>query len=318
MPRPAGSSLRIREILLGLGAALIALAGLALLVALRPDPAGALAEAIGGVLDWILLLVLLIPFLALGRGRLALGAAVLVGLSAALFAAGLGQLLPDAGLLLESLAYELPKSAGYWVPWALALAAGIGLAAFWAMRDLPNWLRVGAVGAFVVLSAVSFRPDGLEPEAIEQHRYAETLAISLVNAQDGYWVGYPDPRRILDAPRRELVAAVRAQIAKRTIGPTTPVLHVAPTFQQWDATPLGVFTGVLETSVTPDAERSIHTVGGRLERLVDLAGLLGPSAPWVVVEGYGDEMIERVEAAGYTVVWQDERSALLQRTATDR
>ena len=73
--------------------------------------------------------------------------------------------------------HELPKSAGYWVPWALALAAGIGLAAFWAMRDLPAWARVGAVSAFVVLAAVSFRPDALEPEAIEQHRYAETLAV---------------------------------------------------------------------------------------------------------------------------------------------
>lgn len=315
MPRPAGSSLRIREILVGLGVSLIVLAGLALLVALRPDPAGALAQAVGGLLDWILLLVLLIPFLALGRGRLALGAAVVVGLSAALFAAGLGQLLPDAGLLLQSLAYELPKSAGYWVPWALALAAGIGLAAFWAMRDLPDWLRVGAVSAFVVLSAVSFRPDSLELEAIEQHRYAETLAISLVNAQDGYWVGHPDARRILDAPRRDLVAAVRGQIATGAIGATTPVLHVAPSFQQWEATPLGVFTGVLETSVTPDAERSIHTVGGRLERLVDLAGLLGPSAPWVVVEGYGEEMVTRIETAGYSVVWQDERSTLLRWAA---
>jgi hypothetical protein len=35
----------------------------------------------------------------------------------------------------------------------------------------------------------------------------------------------------------------------------------------------------------------------------------------VVVEGYGEEMIERVEAAGYTVVWQDARSALLRRAS---
>jgi hypothetical protein len=172
---------------------------------------------------------------------------------------------------------------------------------------------VGAVTAFIILSAVSFQPDALEPEAIEQHRYAETLGISLANAQDGYWLGYPDSRWILDEPRRELVAAVRTEIGAGRLGATTPVLHVAPTFQQWETTPLGVFTGVMETTVTPDAERSIHTVGGRLERLVDLGRLLGPGYPYVVVEAYGQPMVERVLAAGYEEVWRNDRAVLLRR-----
>jgi len=314
MPRPAGSALRVRELLLGLSAALIALAGLALLVAIRPASiGGVVAETIAGMLDWGLLLILLVPFAALGRGRLALGAAVFVGLAAALAAGAAGRLLPGTDTLVQTLAYELPKSAGYWVPWALAIAAGLGLAAFWAMRDLPGFVRVGAVSAFVILAAVSFRPDAVEPEAIEQHRYAETLGISLANAQDGYWLGHPDERRILDAPRQELVDAVRAEIAAGRLGATTPVLHVAPTFQQWETTPLGVFTGIMESTATPDAERSIHTVGGRLFRIVDLGGLLGPGYPYVIVEGYGEEMTARVQAAGYAEVWRNDRAVVFRR-----
>lgn len=231
----------------------------------------------------------------------------------ALGAGAAGRLLPSSDVLVQTLAYELPKSAGYWVPWALAIAAGLGLAAFWGMRDLPGVVRVGAVSAFVILAAVSFRPDAVEPEAIEQHRYAETLGIALANAQDGYWVGYPDARRIVDAPRQALVAAVRAEIAAGRLGATTPLLHVAPSFQQWEATPLGVLIGVMKTTATPDAERSIHTTGGRLERLVDLGELLGPQTPYAVVEGYGQAMVDRVTAAGYTEIWRDERSVLLRR-----
>lgn len=87
-----------------------------------------------------------------------------------------------------------------------------------------------------------------------------------------------------------------------------------PTFQQWDATPLAVLTGVMETDVTPDAERSIHTLGGRLERLVDLGRLLGPAYPYVVVEGYGQPMVDRVVAAGYRQVWSNDHAVLLRRT----
>jgi len=313
MPRPAGSALHIREILLGLSGVLMVLAGLGLLIAVAPgSTGGVVAETIAGMLDWGLLLILLVPFAALGRGRLALGSAVVVGLAVALAAGAAGRLLPASDVLVQTLAYELPKSAGYWVPWALAIAAGLGLAAFWGMRDLPAIARVGAVSAFVILAAISFRPDAVEPEAIEQHRYAETLGIALANAQDGYWVGYPDARRVVDEPRRELVAAVRAEIAAGRLTATTPVLHVAPTFQQWETTPLGVLTGVMETTATPDAERSIHTAGGRLLRLVDLGGLLGPAYPYVVVEGYGEPMTSRIKAAGYTELWRNERAVLLR------
>lgn len=315
MPRPAGTAIKVRPLLLGLGGAVLVLAGLVLLVAVRPSSIGGIvAEVIHGLLDWGLLLLLLIPFATLGRGRQAIGSAVLVGLVAALAAAALGELAPASDMLLQSISYELPKSAGYWVPWALSLAAGLGLASLWAMRDLPAWLRVGTVSLWVILASVSFLPDDLEPEAIEQHRYAETLAVSLVNAQDGYWLGYPDPRRILDAPRLELVRAVRAEIGAGRLGGTTRVLHVASTFQQWEATPLGVFTGVLETTATPDAERSIHTLGGRLEAIDDLPGLLRDGYGYVVVEDQPETVVDQVKAVGYAEVWRGERGVILRRS----
>ncbi|MFN8621139.1 MAG: hypothetical protein U0869_10380 [Chloroflexota bacterium] len=314
IPRPAGSALKLQPILLALATLVLVAAGVMLLIAVRPSSAeGVLAEAIHGLLDWGLLLLLLVPFVTLGRGRQALGAAVLVGVVAALGAAALGEILPETDLVIQSLAYELPKSAGYWVPWAISLGAGLGLAALWGMRDLPGWMRVGIVSVWVVLASISFLPDDVEPEAIEQHRYAETLGIALVNAQDGYWLGYPDPRVILDAPRDELVRAVRAEIGAGRLGGSTRVLHVAPTFQQWEATPLGVFTGVMETDVSPDAEHSIHTLGGRLESTDALPRLLADGYPYVVVEGEPGSVVDQVVAAGYVEVWRGERGVLLHR-----
>jgi hypothetical protein len=317
MPRPAGSALRVRPILFALSGVLLVMAGLTLLIALQPASiTGVVGEAFGGLLDWALLLALLVPFLLLVRNRLAwltISAAVLVGLVSGLAAGGIGRLLPATDQLVQTIAYELPKSAGYWVPWALAIAGGLGLAAFWSLRDLPNWARVAAMTTFVLLAGVSFRPDAVEPEAIEQHRYAESIGISLANAQTGYWLGHPDSRRILDEPRRELVAAVRAEIAAGRLRADTPLLHVAPTFQQWEATPLGVFAGVMESMATPDAERSIHTAGGRLHRLADLGDLLRDGFPYAVVEGYGEAMLRRVVAAGYEPIWSNERAVLLRR-----
>ena len=69
----------------------------------------------------------------------------------------------------------------------------------------------------------------------------------------------------------------------------------------------------MESTATPDAERSIHTEGGRLLPLADLGALLGPAYPYVVVEGYGDPMVTFVEAAGYVEVWRGERAVLLRR-----
>ena len=91
---------------------------------------------------------------------------------------------------------------------------------------------------------------------------------------------------------------------------------MARTFQQWDATPLGVFAGVTETTVSPDAEFSIHTVGGRLHRLEDLDALLASGRfDYVLLEPSDDlptDIRTRIELAGFDVVYENQRGTLFR------
>jgi hypothetical protein len=121
----------------------------------------------------------------------------------------------------------------------------------------------------------------------------------------------------VDPPRQALIDAVRAEIAAGRIGPRTPVLHVASSFQQWVATPLGVFTGVIETDVTPDAVIEIHTIGGRLRPLADLDRLLaGGTYPYVLLEPGGLEdptLRDRILARGYVSTFANGQGDLFVR-----
>lgn len=242
-----------------------------------------------------------------------IGSALLVGLAAL----GVAEALPAGGLVLQSIAYEVPKAAGYWLPWFVAIAGGLGLAAVWDRREWSPALRVGLPAVFILLAAIDFQPGAIEEQGIEQHRYAATLAISLHRAQSGYWVGYPDSRQIMDAPRRALLDAVRSEIIGGRLHSDTPVLHVATSFQQWVATPLGVFAGVMETDATEDPEHSLHTAGGRLMDVRDLTKLLGPGFPYLVVEGYGatNAYLDAAAAAGYEVVAAGDQATLLRLRA---
>jgi len=167
---------------------------------------------------------------------------------------------------------------GYRAPWLVAVAGGLGLGALWRRGSLSAVVRVGALGTFVVLAALPLRGADIEPRGIE-HSYAESTAVVLREAERGYWTGYPDVRRLVDADGAALIEAIRREQAAQRLRPATPVLHVAPSFQQWVATPLGVFTGVIETTATEDPEDSVHTVGGRLRDIADLDALLGPVFP---------------------------------------
>jgi hypothetical protein len=276
-----------------------------------------LANALVGIAsDWWLLLAALLLAIATVRSAvawLAIGSAVVVGVAAVITAEAIARFSPDWSTLVESIAFEVPKSVGYWLPWFIAVAGGLGLAALWTRPDGAGIVRVAVGALFAFFAAISLRPEAVDPERIEQHAYAENLAIALQGAQDGYWVGHPDSRLVIDAPRAELVDAVREQQRAGEIGPSTALLHVAPSFQQWEATPLGVFTGVIESDATSDPERSIHTVGGRLHDIRRMHRLLGPRYPWLVVEGITESWpLEAAASAGYRPVWRNERAVLLR------
>jgi hypothetical protein len=243
-------------------------------------------------------------------------AAVGVGFAVALAT----QLVPGegAGLLAQGIRFELPKTLYYWLPVALAVPAAATLEWLWRTERLAWLPRVGAVGLWVVVAALPLRTEPIDALHLGEHRFSEALAIDLRYAGSGFWTGYPDSREIVDASRRELIAAVRQEIGAGRIGPDTPILHVALSFQQWIATPLGVFTGVTETDATLETEVSIHTVGGRLVPLESLQPALDSRAyRYLLFEpnqrlppGIGDAIAQ----AGYLAIFTNEQGTLFRLT----
>jgi hypothetical protein len=239
-----------------------------------------------------------------------------------LLAAGVGiaaaivtQLIPgDAGLLGSALRFELPKTLHYWIPVTVAVAAGASLALVRVSPRLPRSARPLLLGAFVVAAALPLRPDPIDALHLGERRWSEALAADLGYAATGFWRGYPDSRNVIDGPGLELVDAVRSRISAGSIGPSTGVLHVARSFQQWRSTPLGVFAGVTETTVSPDAEFSIHTAGGRLHRLDDLDTLLSSGDFELVLLEPSDDLPpdvrDRIVEAGFRPIFDNARGVL--------
>ena len=231
--------------------------------------------------------------------------------------AALTQLVPEegSGLLGQALRFELPKTLQYWIPVFVAVLAAGGVAAFLRAGRLPLLARGVGIVAFVGTAALPIRTTPIDAFHLGEHRLSETFSIAMRWVQSGFWTGFPDSRYIVDAPRSAILEAVRAEIDVGRIGPDTPILHVAGSFQQWQATPLGVFAGVTETDVTPDAVESIHTVGGRLRPLEDLGGLLaGGAYPYLLFEPSGEDLPaglrERIVGAGYRPIYANDQGEL--------
>lgn len=238
-------------------------------------------------------------------------------LAAGFGVATLTQLVPEegSGLLGQGLRFELPKTLQYWVPVFLAVLAAGGLAEFLRTDRFPSLARGVGIVAFVGTAALPIRVTPIDAFYLGDHRLSETFSIAMRWVQSGFWTGFPDTRHVVDAPRQAILDAVRAEIDAGRIGPDTPVLHVAGSFQQWQATPLGVFDGVTETVVAPDAVESIHTVGGRLRPLDALDGLLASrDFEYVLFEPNADllppGLRDRIVATGYRSIFANEQGEL--------
>lgn len=241
------------------------------------------------------------------RGWLVLGAALFVGVAAAAAVAA----LPADTLLERSLRYEVPKSLGYWTPSVLALGAAAGLVAIWRRRSVGA-VRHASIAAFLVVALLPLGRPYVATIDIAEHRMAELLAGLLGEAERGYWIGYPDPRRIVDAAGQEVVDTLRAEEAAGRLAASSRVLHVAESFQQWAAVPIGVFTGALETTISTDPEQSIHTTGGRLYGLDRLDDELAAGYDYVVLEpaGLPADVRDRIVAAGYRQIFANCRAQI--------
>ncbi|MGZ6268248.1 MAG: hypothetical protein ACXWNR_06795, partial [Candidatus Limnocylindrales bacterium] len=157
---------------------------------------------------------------------------------------------------------------------------------------------------------------------VSEHRGAESLGLAMFEAELGYWdyrsssKPYTDPRLIIDAPRREVVAELRAEEQAGRLGPSTKVLNIASSFQQWVAIPIGVFTGAMETSISLDPEVSIHTEGGRLLGFGDLERELASDYGYVVLEpdGLPPDVLANIRtdfvAYGFHPIWSNSQATI--------
>jgi hypothetical protein len=209
-----------------------------------------------------------------------IGVALLVGVLGTLA----GAAVPGDSLVGAMLRQDLPDAAGYWTPWILALAGGLGLGAMWRRDAWPGALRAGIAGAVISLAALPLPFRTVDGSRADEHHYAETAALVLHEAEDGGWPRFPDARRVIDADGTALVGALVREWRAGRVGPRTELLHVAPSFQAWVATPVAAWTGIFTTSASMDPEMSAHTAGGRLRGLDELEALPGPYR-YVVVQG---------------------------------
>jgi len=270
------------------------------------------------------------------RGWILLGCGIGAGV-AAWAASGL---VGYSGLTQQAIHYEVPKAMEYWIPVMLAIGAAGGLAALLRPRRL-GILRPIAIGAFLVVSVFPMTDQiGIGPLVISgspvvaplvtsvrigEHRAAESVGLALREAEQGYWTTatsgqeYPDPRLIIDVPRQEVVDELRAEERAGRLGPSTKVLNIASSFQQWVSVPVGVFTGAMETSISLQPEVSIHTDGGRLLGFGDLERELAAGYGYVVLEPTqlpSDVLVDaraRVVAAGFREIWSNSQATIFAR-----
>ena len=103
-----------------------------------------------------------------------------------------------------------------------------------------------------------------------------------------------------------------SEVSAGRLGPSTKVLNIASSFQQWASVPIGVFTGAMETSISLQPELSIHTEGGRLLGFPQMDGELANGGyGYVVLEpsGLANDLVAsaqaKLEAAGFKPIWSN-------------
>jgi hypothetical protein len=241
-----------------------------------------------------------------------LGAALAIGLLAVVGS----RLLPPDSPLVQSLQGEVnPKALWYWGPLFMALVAA---GAANRLTSGGRWPAIGQaiVGIFVIVAILPVRlaPAVVGLDNYEEHRMAESTSILLRHATQGYWVGYPDSRDLLNDAQEQIVARLDADREAGIVTDQTRILHLAESFRPWVGTPIAVFTGITESTASLDPERSIHTEGGRLLDLSQVPAELGAGYDYVLVEGAPlvDEYDAQVAAAGFVPILENERGILFR------
>jgi hypothetical protein len=299
-----------------LGLRAVAVVAVVAVLVLAWPQAGPLISAFSDFFELYPVLSLTVVIAGAVAGRRAFAptavAAFFMGLLAVVAAAA----IPWHTIGIEGLDFEVAKTLHYWTPVFMAVFAAYALRAVWGRPDFGGLLRIGLVGTFLLFVALPLRSATIDPLHLGEHRTSETVSVDLRFAQTGFWVGYPDSRYVINATQQELVDRFRDEVNAGLLDSTTPVLHVAFNFQQWDATPLGVFGGMIETMVSEQTEVSSHTAGGRLHPFTDLDAMLAADFPYLLLEpaGLPDDTRDRVLAAGFEPIFANAKGEILVRS----
>ena len=303
-------------------AIILLLAWASRIVVPSPDPSNPTDPNVELMLDfphlvWLSMLGAAISVARIGRGWVLLGCTIVAGLAAW---TGSG-LIGLADLTQKSVHYEVPKSIEYWLPVMLAIGAAGALTAIVRLRRLGT-IRTIAIGAFLLISIYPATELPTDDAEIAEHPASASLALSLREAEFGFWDfnGYPDTRLIIDENRRQVVNRLRVEIEADRLGPSTRVLNIASSFQEWVATPIAVFTGAMETSISLQPEVSMHTVGGRLLGFDRLDSELAAGYGYAVLapQGLSPTRVSAIKtllsADGYTEIWWNSLAAIYRRS----
>jgi hypothetical protein len=250
-----------------------------------------------------------------GRGPARLGWIVLgCGIAAGLAAWAASGLVGFDTLTQQAIHYEVPKTIEYWLPVMLALGAADGISAVMRIRSL-GVLTSLALAAFLFVAIYPYPGPFISNIQIGEHRGSESLGLAVREAELGYWSGYPDSRFIVDSSEQEVIDQLRGEANAGRLGPSTRVLHLASSFQQWASVPIGVFVGALETSISLQPELSIHTEGGRLLGFDQLPAELASDYGYVVLEpdGLDAGLADKITAAGYHEIWSNSNATIYAR-----
>jgi hypothetical protein len=320
-PASVGASLAV-GLLAPLRAALVQVTRVALALTIGIAVAGA-GYAVPAFVRWFSDFGPAVPFLSVtgAAGLLWLRPSarwVLITMLGVGAAAGtLANLVPAGDLLWQSVRYEVPKEVHTWLPVVLAISSAALLAQI--VRRIPAAGRVGqgwriaVVAAWLLVAALPLRPEPIDGLHVGERHLSENIAIQLRYADHGFWTGYPDTRWVVDSKQRQVLAAIRREIAAGRITAGTRLLHVSRTYQQWGAIPVGVFSGVLETVVSSDARVTIHTVGGRLIPLDALSTQLAADYDYLLIEWRGLPPDVAQLTRGFEPVFMSDEAVLLRR-----
>ncbi len=135
-------------------------------------------------------------------------AGLLIGLLAVIAAA----VIPWGPLGIEGVDFEVTKTLHYWTPVFLAVMAAYALWAIWHRPGLRQWAKLLVAGVFLVGASLPLREEPIPTFHLGEHRMSETLSIDLRLAETGFWVGYPDPRNVVNAAQQELMDRLRDEV----------------------------------------------------------------------------------------------------------